>query len=64
DASKVALVALMALLVSAGVTLFDVQWVTPHLASLGAIEVSRDEYLRLLADTRNGPSSRQTADHD
>ncbi|MFM8380718.1 MAG: leucyl/phenylalanyl-tRNA--protein transferase, partial [Actinomycetota bacterium] len=64
DASKVALVALMALLVSAGVTLFDVQWVTPHLASLGAIEVSRDEYLRLLDDTRNGPSSRQTADHD
>lgn len=63
DASKVALVALMALLVSAGVTLFDVQWSTPHLASLGAIEVSRDDYLRLLAATRNGPSSRQTADH-
>lgn len=63
DASKVALVALMALLVSAGVTLFDVQWSTPHLASLGAIEVSRDDYLRLLAGTRNWPSSRQTADH-
>ena len=64
DASKVALVALMALLVSGGITLFDVQWVTPHLASLGAIEVSRDDYLRLLAGTRKGPSSRQTADHD
>jgi len=64
DASKVALVALMALLVSAGVTLFDVQWVTPHLKSLGAIEVSRDDYLRRLAGTRKGPPSRQTADHD
>lgn len=63
DASKVALVALVALLQDAGVTLFDVQWTTPHLVSLGAIEVSRSEYLHLLARTQNGASSRQTAEH-
>ena len=31
-----------------GVTLFDVQWTTPHLESLGAVDVSRDEYSQLL----------------
>jgi len=30
--------------------LLDVQWSTPHLASLGAIEIPRVEYLRRLAD--------------
>lgn len=63
DASKVALVALVALLQRAGVTLFDVQWTTPHLISMGAIDIPRAEYLRLLAETQNGPSSRQTADY-
>lgn len=63
DASKVALVALVALLQKAGVTLFDVQWTTPHLISMGAIEVSRAEYLRLLAETQNRPRSRQTAEY-
>jgi leucyl/phenylalanyl-tRNA--protein transferase len=48
DASKVALWAAVELLRSDGVTLFDVQWTTPHLCSLGAIDVSRDEYLQLL----------------
>lgn len=49
DASKVALVALVEILRGAGATLLDVQWATPHLSSLGAIEVSREEYLRRLA---------------
>ena len=49
DASKVALWATVELLVLDGATLFDVQWTTPHLCSLGAIDVSRDEYLRRLA---------------
>jgi leucyl/phenylalanyl-tRNA--protein transferase len=49
DASKVALWAAVELLRADGVTLFDVQWTTPHLCSLGAVDVSRDEYLRLLA---------------
>jgi leucyl/phenylalanyl-tRNA--protein transferase len=34
----------------AGMTLLDVQWRTDHLASLGAIEVARSEYLALLAN--------------
>jgi leucyl/phenylalanyl-tRNA---protein transferase len=29
--------------------LLDVQWTTPHLESLGAVDVTRDEYLALLA---------------
>jgi leucyl/phenylalanyl-tRNA---protein transferase len=51
DASKVALVALVELLRRAGVEdrLLDVQWQTPHLASLGALELPRPEYLRMLA---------------
>jgi leucyl/phenylalanyl-tRNA--protein transferase len=51
DASKVALVGLVSLLSSDGVAgrLLDVQWVTPHLASLGAVEVPRAAYLRLLS---------------
>lgn len=48
DASKVALVTLVDILRDTGVALLDVQWLTPHLASLGAVEVPRDEYLRLL----------------
>jgi leucyl/phenylalanyl-tRNA--protein transferase len=45
DASKVALAALVEHLVARAFTLLDVQLLTPHLASLGAIEISRDEYL-------------------
>ena len=50
DASKVAFIGLVERLRSAGASLFDVQWCTPHLASLGAVEVSRNRYLELLAD--------------
>ena len=50
DASKVALVALVAHLRSSGATLLDVQWTTEHLISLGAVDVPRDEYLGRLAD--------------
>ena len=46
DASKVALVRLMVELAALGVTLLDVQWLTEHLGTLGAYEVTRDEYLR------------------
>jgi leucyl/phenylalanyl-tRNA--protein transferase len=50
DASKVALVRLVEELGSDGVArLLDVQWVTPHLASLGAVPIPRAEYLRRLA---------------
>jgi leucyl/phenylalanyl-tRNA--protein transferase len=49
DASKVALVALVGLLDPHPDTLLDVQWTTPHLRSLGAVDVPRSEYLRRLA---------------
>jgi leucyl/phenylalanyl-tRNA---protein transferase len=50
DASKVALMALVALMRETGMTLLDVQWRTEHLASLGAVGVGRDQYLAILAD--------------
>ena len=50
DASKVALVGLVNQLHEIGVILLDVQWLTPHLASLGAVEVPRTQYLNLLAN--------------
>jgi leucyl/phenylalanyl-tRNA---protein transferase len=49
DASKTALVALVDWLNDSGAELLDVQWVTDHLASLGAVAVPRPEYLGLLA---------------
>jgi leucyl/phenylalanyl-tRNA---protein transferase len=56
DASKVALMTLVDLLdddVSG--RLLDVQWSTPHLASLGVVEVSREDYLRWLAEALELP---------
>lgn len=50
DASKVALVHLVALLRQGGFRLLDLQFVTPHLAQFGAIEIPRTQYRRLLAD--------------
>jgi leucyl/phenylalanyl-tRNA--protein transferase len=52
DASKVALVAAVRTLFAAGIELFDVQFSTPHLASLGAYEITRDDYLARLARAR------------
>jgi len=49
DASKVALVGLVDRLTAGGATLLDVQWTTPHLTSLGAVDVPRPLYLELLA---------------
>jgi leucyl/phenylalanyl-tRNA--protein transferase len=48
DASKVALLALIEHLRARKFTLLDTQWVTPHLAQFGAIEIPRSQYLRLL----------------
>ena len=53
DASKVALVALVDVLRAAGsgtTRIIDTQWLTPHLAGLGAVAISRDEYLERLRD--------------
>jgi leucyl/phenylalanyl-tRNA--protein transferase len=52
DASKAALVALVEWLNDTDAQLLDVQWVTDHLASLGAVGLPRTEYLaRLRAAT-------------
>jgi len=48
DASKVALAHLVARLKAGGFTLLDCQFITGHLASLGAIEIARDDYIVLL----------------
>jgi len=68
DASKTALAFLVDRLRSGGYLLFDTQFITPHLASLGAIEIPRDVYHRSLAiatsrealfDPQNGIASAQ-----
>ena len=48
DASKAAVVATVEWLRATGGTLFDVQWKTAHLATLGVIDVARADYGRLL----------------
>jgi leucyl/phenylalanyl-tRNA---protein transferase len=50
DASKVALVVLVARLRERGFVLFDVQMTTPHLTRMGAVEISRAEYLKRLQE--------------
>ena len=50
DASKIALVYLVARLKYGGFVLLDTQFVTGHLSRFGAIEVSRQEFQRLLED--------------
>jgi leucyl/phenylalanyl-tRNA---protein transferase len=51
DASKAALVGLVDVLAEGGIAgrVLDVQWMTPHLASLGAVEVARDRYVAMVA---------------
>jgi leucyl/phenylalanyl-tRNA--protein transferase len=55
DGSKVALVGLVERLRAGGAALLDVQWTTPHLTSLGAIDIPRDEYLARLTDALDRP---------
>jgi leucyl/phenylalanyl-tRNA--protein transferase len=57
DASKVALVGLCELLRADGDPrrVVDVQWQTPHLATLGVIEIPRTDYLALLPEALRAP---------
>lgn len=55
DASKVALVHLVVVMNQGG-RLLDVQWQSPHLESLGAVVIGRDEYLRRLPGALAVPS--------
>lgn len=50
EASKVALVHLVARLRLGGYRLLDTQFLTPHLARFGAVEITRARYHRLLAE--------------
>ena len=56
DASKIALAWLVTHLNGSGYRLFDTQFLTPHLATLGAIEVSRGEYRARLAEALTQPA--------
>jgi leucyl/phenylalanyl-tRNA--protein transferase len=56
DASKVALVHLVARLRLSGFRLLDTQFVTPHLAQFGAAEIPRDIYKQLLAEAVDEPA--------
>ena len=55
DASKVALVRLVERLGDRPAALLDVQWATPHLASLGVVEVPRRDYLERLDAAVSAP---------
>ena len=59
DASKVALVHLVARLIKGGFCLLDCQFMTEHLRSFGAIEIPRDEFRVLLAEAIDRPASFQ-----
>lgn len=56
DASKVALVHLVARLIKGGFKLLDTQFVTEHLSRFGAIEIPRDEYQQRLAQALRAPA--------
>jgi leucyl/phenylalanyl-tRNA--protein transferase len=57
DASKVALVHLLARLRLGGYRLLDTQFVTSHLMQFGAKEISRDEYKTLLSRALASPAT-------
>jgi len=56
DASKVALVHLVARLKCGGFRLLDAQFLTPHLARLGAVEITRQQYLAKLQTAMAAPA--------
>ena len=57
NASKVALACLVDRLIEGGFMLFDTQFLTDHLASLGGVEISRADYHRLLETAVSRPAS-------
>lgn len=57
DASKAALAYLTSHLKNCGFTLFDTQFLTDHLATLGAIEISRESYHSLLHSALQGTAN-------
>lgn len=63
DASKIALVHAVHRLASGGFRLFDTQFLTPHLARLGGIEVPRSAYHALLAGALTVKATFSPADY-
>lgn len=61
NASKVALVWLVALLRRGGAELLDCQFITEHLASMGAVEITQSRYVALLADAVGAGAGREGA---
>ncbi|MGY3452843.1 leucyl/phenylalanyl-tRNA--protein transferase [Bradyrhizobium sp. USDA 4353] len=57
DASKVALVHLVARLIAGGFELLDTQYVTEHLKTFGAVEIPRRRYTLLLEKAITGPAA-------
>lgn len=57
DASKAALVGLVSVMRRCRSPLIDVQWSTPHLDSLGVVEIPRSEYLAALDRSAAGPGA-------
>ena len=55
DASKAALARLVEIMSELAEPLLDVQWQTPHLQSLGVVEIPRSEYLKQLAGAVESP---------
>lgn len=56
DASKVALFHLITHMQKKAMTLLEVQFLTPHLKSLGAIEISDESYIQMLHDAMASPA--------
>jgi len=61
DGSKIALAYLVDRLRQAGFVLFDTQFLTPHLASLGGVEIPQGAYLARLEPALAGPAADFTA---
>ncbi len=57
NASKVALCWLVAMMKRAGYALLDCQFMTEHLASMGAVEISQRDYMRRLSLARGHPKA-------
>lgn len=56
DASKIALACMTEMLTRGGYELFDTQFITEHLASLGGIEITRGDYHKLLDAAQRKPA--------
>ncbi|WP_103255993.1 leucyl/phenylalanyl-tRNA--protein transferase [Tabrizicola aquatica] len=63
DASKIALAHAVRGLTAGGFRLFDTQFLTPHLASLGGIEIPRADYHKRLAEALEGNARFDPADY-